>query len=169
MPHPSIKVAKKVSFFQSKPRLEDLNKEENADAEKMSNEKQSQPSFGGSEIANQKAVLKRTKSRMDRFASARKMWETRGSDSCLNTSNSSVTSTGSNMNPSPKPEKNMEDGFLSVRKMWESRGSERRNTSNSSITPLGSCFNTLASETKMESNVDEPKFRGFLIETHGGN
>ena len=36
MSHPSIKVAKIARFFQSKPRGEELNNEENADTENMS-------------------------------------------------------------------------------------------------------------------------------------
>jgi len=175
MPLPSVKVSAMASIFQSRPRSQvEERDEDNVIEEKVRKGRVSLSVFGETEVSKHKALLKRTKSQKDRFSSTRKMWESRGSDR-LNTSNSSITSPGS-FRASSKSESNVEERFSSARKMWESRGSDCLNTSiNSSIAFDGS-FNATpksdkrgeieAKETAVENNSDEPKFKILLQQEH---
>merc|ERR1740137_462994 len=64
--------------------------------------RQSLPLYKEAGFAKQKAALKRTNSQKDRFSSAKRMFEKRGSgDNLLDSSRTSVTSTVSNISITP--------------------------------------------------------------------
>jgi len=94
---PPSKVAVMASIFQSKPDCKDDESARNCNIDRRG--KQSLPVYGDGGFSKHKAALKRTNSQRDRFSSAKKMWEKRGTE-CLNTSNTSISSLGSNFNAS---------------------------------------------------------------------